>query len=96
MPSPNNLVVYKSHLTTEQIEFKKLSCGSKHSILLSVDNYAYSFGWNKYEQLFQEIYSDEADDEKLIDFEEPSLIFEMTETFLDIKCGVWFTLIAFK
>jgi hypothetical protein len=36
----------------KSVKFKKISLGSNHSCLIDYENYLYSFGWNKYSQLF--------------------------------------------
>jgi hypothetical protein len=47
--SPIKLNIFNE---SECVKFKRLSLGANHSCLIDSDNYLYSFGWNKYSQLF--------------------------------------------
>jgi alpha-tubulin suppressor-like RCC1 family protein len=85
-----------------EVKFRKLSVGARHTALISTQNSAYVFGWNKYGQLFLEqdnsamliqsrSGSDESDRDEII--EEPTKLDQFENEVCDVKCGCWFTLI---
>ena len=94
---PTKLCVFKSYFSNEQVIFKKTSLGSRHSILLDIENNVWSFGWNKYQQLIQDD-SDENQDLEIneINIEEPTKVTKYSHQIKDIKCAFWFTLTAFE
>ena len=77
-----------SELTNRALKFKKLSLGARHSVLVDLENNLFTFGWNKYNQLFLQ----DEDDE--LDCEEPTKVFEFEKKIKDIKCGCWFTILT--
>jgi len=88
---PLKLVVFKSYLSNEEVVFKNLSLGSRHSVLLDQEGGVWTFGWNKYEQLMHERLSGESSKE--MDIEEPSRVTTLLKFVTEVKCGSWFSLI---
>ncbi len=88
--SPTKLTVL-NEFTNQEIQFKNLSLGTRHSALIDVDCNLYVFGWNKYSQLFRrEGHVDESHDSNV---EEPFKTVLFNKKTVDVKCGCWFTLI---
>ena len=90
IPNPNKLCVL-NELTGDEVKFKGLSMGSKHTVLMDLSGNMYFFGWNKYKQLY------EPDGDEII--EEGEMINQIDDPlksnqskFKDVKCGCWFTL----
>ncbi len=89
---PNKLKIYDDFGDeNKNLKFRNLSLGSRHSALISQDNNLYTFGWNKYNQLFQSDIYQEKDETQTI--EEPTIVDEYENRVRDVKCGTWFTLI---
>ena len=86
-PSPT-IINVKNLITDKNIKFKKLSLGARHSGLIDLDYNLYTFGWNKYSQLFQ------SETENESEYDEPSKVFDFERKITDLKCGCWFTLIS--
>jgi alpha-tubulin suppressor-like RCC1 family protein len=81
------ILIILNEFTNRTLKFKKLSLGSRHSVLVDLDNNLFTFGWNKYNQLFQ-------DENEELEFEEPTKVFEFEKKVKDIKCGCWFTILT--
>jgi len=90
--SPERLVVFKNFLSSEEVAFKSLSLGSRHSVLLDEEGSVWTFGWNKYEQLLHERLANSGEEENI---EEATKVTTLSEKFVkEIKCGSWFNLIG--
>lgn len=61
--------------------------GARHSALVDTNNNIYTFGWNKYNQLFQQ------DDQTDSDFLEPEILLQFKKDVKNIKCGSWYSLV---
>ena len=85
VPKPTRLSVV-NELDGLEVRFKKVSLGSKHSVLVDLSGDVYSFGWNKYKQLYE---PDEGE-EVINQIDEPLRLNEFKVK--DVKCGCWFTL----
>lgn len=72
----------------EKIKFKKVSLGSRHSLLIDTNGNLYSFGWNKYNQLFC--------DTNKVDIRSPTLVNECKTVAKDCKCGPWYSLVLIE
>ena len=70
----------------ELIKFKKISNGSRHSLLLDLNANVYSVGWNKYKQLL--LNCNDKNDRRI-----PVLVEEFKKRVLDIKAGPWYSLV---
>jgi hypothetical protein len=70
------------------VKFKKISLGSNHSCLIDSENYLYSFGWNKYSQLFldEEINKRLKSSKNLEDEEEGESDDEIDDESEEVKC----------
>jgi alpha-tubulin suppressor-like RCC1 family protein len=80
-------IVLIDDLTSKELKFKKLSLGSRHSALVDMQNNLYVFGWNKYKQLMLDF------GEKESNLDEPLKCVQFDQNVIDVKCGVWFTLV---
>ncbi|CAF0804880.1 unnamed protein product [Brachionus calyciflorus] len=95
VPNPTKKSI-KDDLTGREIKFRKISLGSKHTVLIDTQHNLYSFGWNKYNQLFLENDGLNDLDEDNFNVESPVKIIEFNEKVLDVKCGPWSTILLFK
>jgi alpha-tubulin suppressor-like RCC1 family protein len=89
--NPTELII-KNEFTNEQVKFRNVSLGARHSILIDIENNLYAFGWNKYGQIFKEndvAYSLNQD----TNIEEPLKCFLSNKITIDVKCSNWFNLI---
>lgn len=84
IPTKINIV---NEFTNETAKFKKVSLGTRHSALVDSNDNLFTFGWNKYNQLFQ----DENDEPE---FEEPTKVLQFERKIKDVKCGCWFTILT--
>lgn len=89
--NPTRLVVM-GELSGQPVKFKNISLGSRHSAILDRDGNLYTFGWNKYGQLFIEF--PELDPDEDYNFEKPIRIDEFVGIGA-VKCGCWLTAIFF-
>lgn len=80
-------ILMHNQITNEQIKFSNISLGTRHSALIDLENNLYTFGWNKYDQLFQ-------DHEQ--EFDEPTKVYDYEKKVKYVKCGCWFTLISIE
>ncbi len=87
---PTRLALTKSYFTSEEVRFKEVSLGSRHSAFIDVENNLYTCGWNKYEQLVQENIN-QFDD---VNIEEPCKVEKFEKKTQSVKCGSWFTAIG--
>lgn len=89
---PTRLVV-KNELSGQEVKFKAVSLGARHTALVDTLGRLYTFGWNKYGQLFMEFpESDQNDDEYNLD--RPVKVEEFT-AIKSIKCSCWLTAIVY-
>lgn len=86
---PEKLEIFKD-FSEEIVKFKSVSLGSRHSALIDIENNLFTFGWNKYEQLFIE-----SDLIKNVNLEKPVRIEKFNSQITNVKCGCWFTAISF-
>lgn len=94
---PKELIV-KDSLTDKKIKFKSISFGSRHTALVDIENNLFTFGWNKYGQLFEDLYVDNSDleGEEALNVYEPVKVTEFENKVKNTKCGCWFTLISLE
>ena len=82
--------------TDKPVKFKKISLGARHSAFIDSDSNLFTFGWNKYNQLFHDTATGHIDEIDLTnsdyDIEEPIKVTEFNDKLIDLKCGCWYTL----
>jgi alpha-tubulin suppressor-like RCC1 family protein len=76
----------------------RLSLGARHSAIIDINNNCYTFGWNKYLQLYHSKETTNNNDNNIIENNEiidspVRLTMFNDEKTDDILCGPWFTLI---
>jgi alpha-tubulin suppressor-like RCC1 family protein len=84
VPKPTKLSVL-NELSGDEVKFRRVAMGSKHTVVMDLGGSLYSFGWNKYKQLFED-----DDGEEIEQIDEPLRLNEFKVK--DVKCGCWFTL----
>ena len=89
---PTKLQVLDDH--GEQIKFKRLSLGARHTILVDEQDNLYTFGWNKYGQLLQnELPMDEDLDDEDDCVYEPMQVERYNGRVKDAAASCWSTLV---
>lgn len=79
-------------LSGKEVKFKRVSLGARHSALLDTEGSLYTFGWNKYNQLFFENFRESNEED--FNVEEPIKIVEFEKKVQDVKCGCWLSAIV--
>ena len=95
--TPTKLVVL-DELSGKDVKFTSISLGSRHSALVDLNGNLYTFGWNKYGQLFVDRDESINEEDEMFNFDRPVKI--ESEEFEDkkvkrVKCGCWLTAISF-
>lgn len=95
--TPTKLVVL-DELSGKDVKFASISLGSRHSALIDLNGNLYTFGWNKYGQLFMDRDESINEEDEMFNFDRPVKI--DSEEFDDkkvkrVKCGCWLTAISF-